>query len=111
MKRGVRLSKSADVKRVRRSGKPYAHPFVVLFSAENGLEHTRVAVSADRSIGNAVQRNRAKRVLRAAMAPLMDSVKPGQDILLQARAAIVPTKSHEVRESLKELLRKAKLLR
>ena len=111
MKRGLRLSQSADVKGVRRKGRAHAHPFVVLFEAANGLDKSRIAVSAGKGVGNAVQRNRAKRVLKAAISPLAEQLEPGYDILLQARVGIRPAKSADVQTALKELLRKARLLR
>lgn len=110
MKREVRLVKPADFKRVRRHGKSYAHPFTVLIALANGLGQSRVAVVANRSLGGAVARNRAKRVLRAAMQPLVEHIQPSQDILLLARHGITGAKSPQVQDALEQLLRKANLL-
>src|SRR5512136_1725075 len=57
-----RLAVTANehVKRVRRSGKSYAHPLLVLIvqACDEGRLH--VGVAASRGIGSAVKRNRAK---------------------------------------------------
>jgi ribonuclease P protein component len=74
---------------VRRLGKSYAHPLLVLVALPNELGSSRFAVSAGRSVGNAVQRNRAKRLIREALRPLTPCIKPGWDVLLLARQSLV----------------------
>lgn len=71
----------------------------------------RVAVIAGKSVGGAVQRNRAKRVMRAAIQPFLSEIKPDTDLLLIARPEILPTKSLQLQETLQALLRRAKLLK
>lgn len=110
MKRGFRLSKPADFNRVRRSGKSLGHRFLSLVTLPNKLGKVRVAVSAGRAVGNAVSRNRAKRILRAAIKPFLADIKPGQDIVLIAREGIRERKSTDLHEVLKGLLKKAKLI-
>ncbi|UYN90250.1 MAG: ribonuclease P protein component [Anaerolineales bacterium] len=116
MKRGFRLSRPADFKRVRRLGKSYTHPFVVLVVLTNDAtdppvgSSLRVGVAAGRSVGGAVQRNRAKRVLRAAMQPLLQRIKPGHDLVLIAREAILASSSQQAQGVLERLLQRAKLL-
>ena len=46
MKRCFRLTRSNDFKRVRRSGKSYAHPLVVLYVMKSDPVGVRVGVSA-----------------------------------------------------------------
>ena len=75
MQRKFRLTRSEDFKRVRRFGKSYAHPLVVLIVQTMTSEprpvafsdRGRVGVAAGRTVGTAVYRNRAKRLLREAM--------------------------------------------
>jgi ribonuclease P protein component len=110
VKRGFRLSRPADVKRVRRLGKSYAHPFVVLIVLTNQDNRLRVAVAASKTVGGAVARNRAKRVLRAALLPLLPSIAKGYDLMLVARPAIKDIKSTQAEGTLKLLLHKATLI-
>lgn len=91
-------------------GKSYAHPFVVLITLPNELETTRIGVAAGKSVGGAVKRNRAKRLLRAAVNPLLNSITPGNDITLIARKPITTIKSTKVRSTLQNLLAKAELI-
>ncbi|MGZ6317215.1 MAG: ribonuclease P protein component, partial [Anaerolineales bacterium] len=109
LQRQFRLTRSQDFQRVRRSGKSFAHPLLVLAVRANDATDVHVGVAAGRTIGTAVRRNRAKRLLRAAMQGLIDSVAPGWDILLIARPALVSRNVFEVREALLTLLRRAGL--
>ncbi len=110
MQRRYRLTRTEDVSRVRRSGKSYAHPLVVLMTQANERGGVHVAVVAGRTVGAAVKRNRAKRLLRAAMQSLIASVIPGWDLVLVARPPLVTCDMFEAREALLTLLRRAELL-
>ena len=110
MKRCFRLTRSTDIKRVRRSGKSYAHPLVVLYVVKSDLPATHVGVSAGLAVGNAVKRNRAKRMLRAAINDLIPLTDPGSDLLLIARAPLLAANIDQVREALSVLLKRAGLL-
>jgi ribonuclease P protein component len=81
----------------------------VLIKHANELGTPRIGVAAGRSVGNAVKRNRAKRVLRAAMRPLLPQLLPGYDILLLGRTRINEAKSSEVQVVLADLIKKAGL--
>ena len=52
-------------------------------------ESPRIGIVASRRVGNAVARNRAKRVLRVAVAPLLDDAEPGCRIVIVARRSLV----------------------
>ncbi len=110
MKRGFRLTRSDDIKRVRRSGKSYAHPLVLLYVTAAQEARTRVGVSAGAAVGNAVRRNRAKRLLRAAMSELLPGIPPGSDLLLVARSPLAGSNLNQTRQALTSLLGRAGLL-
>lgn len=110
VKREYRLIKSTDFKRVRRLGKSYAHPLVVLLKHPNASKQTHVGIAAGRSVGNAVRRNRAKRILREIIRPILPAIRPGWDIILLARRPIISGKYHEIETAVENLLKRAKLL-
>lgn len=111
MQRRFRLSRSEDFKRVRRTGKSYAHPLVVLVTqACESHNHIRVGVAAGKTTGTAVHRNRAKRLLREAMRPLLPSIASGWDLILIARPALASATLTDTRAALTNLLRRANLL-
>lgn len=72
--------------------------------------HNRYAVVASRSLGKAVRRNRAKRLLRAALRHHHPYIRPGHDIVLIARATIVGKNFAEVNQAVQELLSRAQLV-
>jgi ribonuclease P protein component len=110
VKPGFRLTRSTDFERVRRLGKSFPHPLVVLVAAPNQLDHVRVGVAAGRSVGNAVQRNRAKRLLRAGMDCWLTEVKAGWDFVLLARKPLAESGLVKTRSALETLLKRANLL-
>lgn len=110
MKRRFRLTRSKDFERVRRFGKSYAHPLVVLIVHPSESQQIRIGVAAGKSLGGAVVRNRAKRLLRAASAPLVPAIRPGQDLVLLARRPLTTAKTPEVQAALETLLERAKLI-
>ena len=110
MQRKFRLTRSTEFKRVRRFGKSYAHPLVVLITQPSDQPNLRVGVAAGKSVGLAVRRNRAKRLLRAAMQRILPDLAPGSDILLIARQPLTNSTLEETYTTLRILLRRAGLL-
>jgi ribonuclease P protein component len=104
------LTSNTDFERVRRFGKSYAHPFIVLVVLPNEMDQSRFGISAGRSIGNAVQRNRAKRILREAIRPLIPGIAPGWDLVILARKPMAKASFDEIGTALTSLLTQAQLL-
>ena len=111
MQHRFRLSSSTDFQRVRRHGKSYAHPLVVLVAQKNeGSPQSRFAIAAGRTVGNAVHRNRAKRRLRSALQPYLAQITPGWDALLIARQPIDSADFMQIQAAVTQLLRRSGLL-
>ena len=110
MQRNFRLTRSEDFKRVRRDGKSYAHPLVVLIVQNNDQPRVRVGVAAGKAVGTAVYRNRAKRLLREVMRSLIQNIASGSDLILIARPALVSATLEDTQRALLNLLQRAKVL-
>ena len=110
MQRKFRLTRSEDFKRVRRSGKSYAHPLVVLIVQTHDQPRVKVGVAAGRTVGTAVYRNRAKRLLREAMRTLIPNIASGLDLILIARPGLVSATLEDTHRALLNLLQRAKIL-
>ena len=110
MQRKFRLTRSEDFKRVRRSGKSYAHPLVVLIVQSNNQPRVKIGVAAGRTVGTAVYRNRAKRLLREAMRSLIPNIASGLDLILIARPGLVSATLEDTHRALLNLLQRAQIL-
>ena len=98
---------------MRRDGKSYAHPLVVLIALNrenNDQPRVRVGVAAGKSVGTAVYRNRAKRLLREAMRTLIPSITSGLDLILIARPGLVSATLEDTHRALLNLLQRAQIL-
>ena len=83
-----RLSRSGEFDRVYRDGSSNATRYLVLYTfprKDEDDEAVRLGVSASRKLGGAVERNRAKRVLREAFWSLGDRLPQRHDFVLVAR--------------------------
>lgn len=109
MERRIRLRRTSDVRRVYDEGRSWAHPLLVLVARPNGLDFSRVGVTASRRVGKAVDRNRAKRLLREAARCLYPQFGVGWDVVLIARSRILKVKEPQVEDALASLLGRAGL--
>lgn len=83
-----RLSRSGDFDRVYREGTSRANRYFVLYEFNRGedeSEQRRLGVSVGKRVGNAVVRNRVKRVMREAFWQLSDRLPEARDFVLVAR--------------------------
>ena len=110
MNRNFRLTGSTNFKRVRRSGKSYAHPLVVLLVLPASERISRFGVIAGRSLGGSVQRNRAKRMLREAVRAILPNIKPGWDVIMIARQPILGARFTDIKLAMHQLFANAGLL-
>ncbi len=96
------------VRRVLRDGRSLPGKRVVLcFAPGPG----RTAVVVARRIGGAVERNRARRILRAAWREAAPQAEDGYDVVLVARQAIRGAKTQDLVADMTELLRRAGVTR
>jgi len=87
------ITRNTDYLRAYRRAKSAGHPYVICYALPNRLSYSRLGLTASKKIGNAVTRNRARRVLRAAFTEVAPMLKPGWDIVLVARTQTASVKS------------------
>lgn len=110
MKRKFRITQANDFKRVRHTGRSYAHPLAVIVCIKGLTEHSRAGIIATRAVGGAVERNRVKRQLRAIIAPHISELTETVDLLLIARERASKAEFSELQSAVVELLGKAGLI-
>ena len=81
-KRVEHLKKRAEIGNVFKKGRVVACSGAKLFILKNGLCHNRIAFTFSRKFGNAVQRNRSRRVSREAYRLRQHTIKRGFDVVL-----------------------------
>ena len=79
-------------------------------AARNGGETVRCGFITGKKVGKAVQRNRARRLIREAVRKRLADITPGWDLVWIARAAIVGRSYGEVCKAVDELLQRSKVV-
>ena len=110
MQRRHRLKKSAEFQRVRALRQSWAHPLMVLYVAPNDVGITRVGISTTKRLGNAVVRNHVKRLVREAARGFLPTMLTGRDLVFAARGAAAEASYQQVRQSMENLLNRARLI-
>ena len=98
------LRNQKDFNRVYKQGKSRGSRFTVILYKKSGLKFSRTAFVSSKKVGNSVERNRSRRLLRAAYRSLEPGIKNGYDIIFVARNTINGCKEDEVEKNLKKAL-------
>ncbi len=110
MDRPSRLRSNDDFQRVRREGRSWATPWVVLVAARNELDRSRFGFAVGKRIGKATVRNRAKRRLREAVRAQRANIPPGWDLLFIARDPLPGATFAQIQQAIGQLLMRSRLL-
>lgn len=105
------ISKNRDFRRVYGKGKYFSSPILITYIVKNRLNSTRVGITASKKTGNAVKRNRSRRIIREAFRILKSKVKSGFDIIFVARAKTNEVKTGDVLKDMERELFKLGVLK
>lgn len=106
-----RLKENRDFRRVFRRGKSAASSHFVLYWYWNREPEFRVGFSVSKKVGNAVERNRLKRILRECFHDLSKEYKlPSIDIVIVCRVRAKGQSYQVLYADLVKLLRRAKFM-
>ena len=106
MQKYLSLNENKDFRRTYHRGKSCAKPALVVYSVKNRVGVCRVGITVSKKIGNAVERNRSRRIIRAAFRNIMSTreTKGSYDIVFVARTKTKFLKSTQVEKSMLEAL-------
>lgn len=103
------ICRNTEFARAYRRGKSFVHPCLVLYVNKNRLGRTRLGITATKKIGKAVVRNRARRVIRAALYKTLPPEVGGFDLVFVARGRTPWCKSTQLEPVVRQLLTQAGL--
>lgn len=105
-----RLARERDFAQVYKKGRRVSGQLLRLIILARPQSQNRFGfVISKKDIAKASARNRAKRILRAAVRENQKSLAPGHDVIIQTRVAGKSPSPAELRAELANLLGKAKL--
>lgn len=107
MNRDITLKKNLEFKRVYKKGRAYVSRTIVSYVLKKSKSDTRIGITASKKTGNAVKRNRSRRIILAAYRKVSPYIKPGYDIVFVARAATPSSKSSDILKVMKKHLLQA----
>ena len=104
------LRGSNDFQRVYKTGKRYEGHLLTVFVLPNSLPQHRLGITASRkALGKAVDRNRAKRLLREAFRltrPHLDRLTRKYDWVLNARRSLLSLEGRRPSDELEKMIAK-----
>lgn len=89
------MNDNKDFMTLYKKGRYAASKYSVIYVRPNGRPFNRLGITAGKKVGNAVCRNRAKRLIRLAYRQSEVDMPVGMDIVIVARTALIEIKSQE----------------
>lgn len=107
MKQTITLKKNFEFHRLYGKGKSFQAPALVLYVMKNRAGICRIGITTSKKIGNAVERNRCRRVIRAAYRTLEPQINGNYDFVFVARGKTKYVKSTELEKTMREFFAQA----
>lgn len=104
------LKKKKDFQAVYSHGKSYANRFLVLYVFRSNGFQGKVGFAAGKKLGNAVKRNRVKRLLRESYRVNQGAIKEGVSLLFVGRKAAVDAGCKDLEKAFLALAKKAGIM-
>ncbi|MCQ4021959.1 MULTISPECIES: ribonuclease P protein component [unclassified Ruminococcus] len=92
----VKIKENRDFQRIYKKGKSFVSPVLVTYVFKNRSRNVRYGITTSKKTGNAVQRNRSRRIIRAAFAEISEQIPMGYDFIFVARGKTSAQKSTDI---------------
>lgn len=99
-----------EYRRIYKRGKAFVSPAVVIYILKNKKKINRIGITTSRKIGNAVKRNRDRRIIREAYRQLEGETALGYDIIFVARGRTNSLKMQALLRVMRGIFISAKLI-
>lgn len=96
------FKENKDFRRLYYRGKSVASPVLVTYAMKTKGTKCHIGITTSKKIGGAVERNRSRRVIRAAFSQLEDKINGGWDFVFVARSKTSDVKMQDVLSSMTE---------
>jgi ribonuclease P protein component len=112
MKKTFRIKKNEEFQEVFQKGISTANrQFVVYVLEKPDQPYFRLGLSVSKKIGNAVTRNRVKRLVRQVIFECKEQINDRKDFIIIARKPTAEMDYHEFKSSLEHVCKLAKILK
>ena len=105
-----RLHENSQFQAVYRTGRSVANRMAVLYLVPNGQAVNQIGFAAGKRLGNAVVRNRVKRLLRESYRLQQHQLLKGYDLVLVGRQAMIKADLQKTVNAFLDLCLRAKIL-
>ncbi len=102
LSKAERISSSRDFGRIFKRGKRIRFPEFILVVAQNHLPFSRMGIGVGRRFGNAVKRNRAKRLCRELFRLNKYRIPKGIDIVFLPRQSILGARWYKLQKNMEK---------
>lgn len=109
-KKIVTLNQDRQFRRLYSKGTSFVSPNLITYVKKNNLKISRVGITTSKKIGNAVKRNRARRIIKSAFTQLLPHIKRGFDIIFVARSKTCYAKTQDIYFNMFKHMKNANLI-
>jgi ribonuclease P protein component len=107
----IRLRKRAEYVTLSKQGKPIYSDYFLAIVCDRSNQHNRIGITVSKKVGNAVARNRIKRLIREYFRHRKHSIPGTRDINIIARKGLTSLSNRQITERLDKLFTKIALAR
>lgn len=96
----VAMKSDKDFRKCYNKGRYVCNDAVTVYFLPNKLSFNRLGLTTSKKLGNAVERNRARRIMKAAYRITEEKFPIGYDFVFVARSKIIDKKSTDIEDFL-----------